>query len=94
MVLGKMKETAFSAGQASPGSFFAARSSKLLERGKKREDDSEQDKDEDSDDFNENFTWAEQDDDYIADIQVSHLLDFPMQSANGILEIGCFGRCR
>ena len=91
---GKMKETAFSAGRASPGSLFAARSSKLLERGKKREEDSEQGEDEDSDDFNENFTWAEQDDDYIADIQVSRLLDFPMQSANGTLEIGCFGRCR
>ncbi|KAL5507239.1 SQS1 [Sanghuangporus vaninii] len=67
---GKMKESAFSATQASSGGLFGARMSNLPDRRKKREEDSKQDDEEsDSGDFDADFTWAERDEDYLADIQ-------------------------
>ncbi|KAL5485162.1 SQS1_6 [Sanghuangporus weigelae] len=67
---GKMKESAFSATQASSDGLFGARMSKLPDRGKKREEESEQEDEEgDSGDFDTHFSWAERDEEYLADLQ-------------------------
>ncbi|KAL5523824.1 hypothetical protein ACEPAG_7997 [Sanghuangporus baumii] len=67
---GKMKESAFSVTQASSGGLFGARLSKLPDREEKREKESEQEDEEgDSDDFDADFSWAERDEEYLADLQ-------------------------
>ena len=67
---GKMRETAFSAAQASDGDLFAGRLSTLRERGNNRQECESDEDDDESDDFDADFTWADKDEDYLADLQV------------------------